>query len=175
MKITSSNNKKDERGFVLVAALLVLAIVTAIGIAATTTSTIELQVSGNTKQTASDFYITEGSLIDTMETPGNWLTTSFLTAGETAASYTGNIDLNSDGTNDATVEIRCIEDTSTAITGLSSSANNLPVRSHRGSPPSGSGYSLKHFEVHRYGITVTSTAENSQIQAGVWKIFNKSQ
>ena len=175
MGATQLHTGNNERGFILVAALLVLAIVTAIGIAATTTSTTELQISGNTKQTTNDFYIAEGSLIHAMETPTDWLTTNFLTAGETAASYASNVDLDVDGEDDATIEVRCIEDSGTAISGLSASANDLPVRSHKGRPPAGSGYSMKHFQILRYGITVTSVAGNSQIQAGVWKVFNKSQ
>ena len=165
---TLKDTVNSESGFALVTALLILAVLTMIGIAATTTSTVELKISGNEAQSVNSFYNTEGVLINTLETPGTWLTTGFLTLGETVASYSGT-------SGDTTVEIRCIESTNTPVSGLSDGANNLPARLHRGSPPSRSGYSMKHFEVHRYGITTTSTSGNTTIQTGVWKVFNKSQ
>ncbi|MBW2631684.1 MAG: pilus assembly PilX N-terminal domain-containing protein [Deltaproteobacteria bacterium] len=165
---TPKDTINSESGFALVTALLILAVLTMIGIAATTTSTVELKISGNEAQSVNSFYNTEGVLINTLETPNTWLTTGFLTAGETAALYSGIL-------NDNTVEIRCIESTNTPISGLSTGANDLPARLHRDSPPSRSGYSMKHFEVHRYGITTTATSGNTNIQAGVWKVFNKSQ
>ena len=168
MATTQKNTINSERGFALVTSLLILAVMTIIGIAATTTSTIELKIAGNENQYTRTFYNNEGVLINTMETPGTWLTTDFLTALETAASY-------SSISNDTTAEIRCIESTNTPIPELSTGANNLPAQLHRDSPPSGSGYSMKHFEVHRYGITTTSASGNTQIQTGVWKVFNKSQ
>jgi len=168
VSITPEDTINNDRGFALVTALLILAVLTMIGIAATTTSTVELKISGNESQSVNSFYNTEGVLINTMETPSTWLTTGFLTAGETAALYSALL-------NNTTVEIRCIESTNTAISGLSDGANDLPARLHRDSPPSRSGYSMKHFEVRRYGITTTSTSGNTQIQTGVWKVFNKSQ
>ncbi|HPQ43426.1 MAG TPA: pilus assembly PilX N-terminal domain-containing protein [Syntrophales bacterium] len=168
MATDNKNSINNEKGFALVAAVLILAVMTIIGIAATTTSTIEMQIAGNENQYTGTFYNNEGVLINTMENPSLWLTTTFLTAGETVASYTSVL-------NDTTAEIRCIESTNTPITGLSTGANTLPARLHRDSPPSGSGYSMKHFEVHRYGITTTSGSGNIRIQTGVWKVFNKSQ
>jgi hypothetical protein len=158
----------NESGFALVAALLILAVMTIIGIAATTTSTIEMQIAGNENQYTGTFYNNEGVLINTIENPSLWLTTDFLTDGETVASY-------SVVSGDTTTEIRCIESTDTAISVLSDGANDLPARLHRDSPPSGSGYSMKHFEVHRYGITTTTVSGDIRIQTGVWKVFNKSQ
>jgi Tfp pilus assembly protein PilX len=43
------NQAKNEEGFVLVIALLILVFLTIIGISATTTTQIELQISGNEK------------------------------------------------------------------------------------------------------------------------------
>lgn len=166
IKVKDSVN--DEHGFALVTALLILAVLTLIGIAATTTSTVELKISGNESQSVNIFYNTEGVLIDTLETPTTWLTTDFLTAGETAASYAATV-------SDTDVEIRCIESTGTNVDDLSVGANDLPVRLHRDSPPRGSGYSMKYFEVRRYGITTTSLTGQTTIQTGVWKVFNKNQ
>ena len=167
MTTTQKDIINSESGFALVSALLILSVMTIIGVAATTTSTIELKIAGNENQYMGTFYNTEGVLINTMETPTTWLTTDFLTAGETTASYSG-------VSGDTTAEVRCIESTNTPISGLSDGANDLPAKLHRDSPPSGSGYSMKHFEVHRYGITATSAGGNARIQTGVWKVFNKS-
>jgi len=84
-------------------------------------------------------------------------------------------DFNADGTPDADVEIRCIEETGTPISDLRDAANDLPLQKHIAPPPPGSGYSMKYFQVRRYGVTATSATGNTQIQTGVWKVFNKSQ
>lgn len=173
MKMSSNTINNNERGYALIVAILVLSLITMIGYAAVRTSTVELQISGNEHQIANDFYDAEGGLVDTLEDTGSWLTIAFLTAAETAANYTTTVDVDGDGTDDATLEVRCIEETGTAIGTLSSAANNLPVMSHTGPPPSGSGYSVKYFIIRRYGVTSSNTAGNAQLQAGTWKVFNK--
>ena len=90
-----------------------------------------------------------------------------LAAGSTVTSY------NHDGLAVATVEARCIEQTGATIPSISEAANHLPRLRHIAPPPPASGYSLKYFEVRRYGITATSNTGNSQIQVGAWKAFNK--
>lgn len=173
MQVFLKRTGTDERGIALVIAILVLALLTIIGIAATTTSSIELQISGSKRTIEADFYSTEGALVRTLESPGSWLTSAFLSSDETSASYTGSVDTNTDGSNDALVEIRYIGNSGTSVTGLSDAANDIPNQPHTGPPPTGSGYSMKHFEAHRYGITSTSTDGNSQLQTGVWKVFNR--
>jgi hypothetical protein len=164
----------NEEGVVLVVALLLLAVITVIGIAATRTSQTELQVTSNEREISNDFYRAEGALIDKVERPATWLTISFITGGETTAHYTDDtVDIDSDGNADATVEVRCIENTGTSVGDLSAAANDLPLQPHVGPPPPGGPYSLKHFEVRRYGATATSATGNTQIQVGVYKAFNK--
>lgn len=51
---------RNEQGFVLIVSLLMLVILMVIGIAATNTTTIELQISGNDKATKQTFYQAEG-------------------------------------------------------------------------------------------------------------------
>ncbi|MFH1718460.1 MAG: pilus assembly PilX N-terminal domain-containing protein [Planctomycetota bacterium] len=173
MTATVKNTLNNESGMVLIIVLLMLVIVTILGIAATRTSDTEMQIASNERQLVNDFYVAEGGLIGALETPP-WLTDPvFLTAAETAASYTGTVDFNADGTPDANVEVRCIEDTGASVAGLSTAANNLPVSPHIAPPPAGSGYSLGKFEVRRYGVTVTSATGNTRVQTGVWKVFNK--
>ena len=118
----------------------------------------------------------EGGLIDTLETSPAWMTDAFLTAGPTtaAASVTRVVDFNGGG-NDATVEVRCIEDTTGVVVpvpGLTAAANDVPVSPHVTPPPPGSGFDF-NFEVRRYGVTATSSTGNTQVQAGVFKVFNK--
>jgi len=179
MKTTFNNTLNNEKGVIMVVVLMILVIVTLIGLSASRTAVTEIQMSSNERQVVDNFCEAEGGLINTLETPETWLTDAFLTAetavgGETTVSYSDPAaDFNGDGNVDATVEIRCIESTGTAVAGLSAAANDLPVSQHITPPPAGSGYSLKYFEVRRYGITATSSTGNTQVQAGVFKVFNK--
>lgn len=164
----------NESGFVLILAVLMLAVITVIGVAATRTSETESQIASNERQIANQFYNAEGALLQALETAtSTWAapTSSFLTDGETVASYTSPVDFDGDGTNDGTVQVRCIEITGTPI--FNDSADDLPPMQHTAPPPAGSGYSMKHFEVRRYGVTTRSTTGNTQIQTGVYKVFNK--
>ncbi len=55
-----TNTLNNQQGFVLVASLMMLMILLVIGIAATNTTTIELQISGNDKLAKQTFYQAEG-------------------------------------------------------------------------------------------------------------------
>lgn len=65
MKMSQKSNntptlyRNNEKGFVLVASLLILMILVVIGIAATNSTTIELQIAGNEKVTQQTFYAAE--------------------------------------------------------------------------------------------------------------------
>jgi len=54
----------DERGFVLIASLMMLTVLMVIGIAATNTTTIELQISGNDKLAKQNFYGAEAAAME---------------------------------------------------------------------------------------------------------------
>ena len=101
--------------------------------------------------------------------PTPWLTNAFLLDGDDAYS-TINYDITGEPV--ATIEVRCILD-DTSDTPLTDTADNLPLQPHVGPPPVGSGYSLKYFQARRYGLTATSADGNTQLQVGVYKIFNK--
>ncbi|RPH50627.1 MAG: hypothetical protein EHM85_09730 [Desulfobacteraceae bacterium] len=172
MKTTINNTLNNENGIIMVVVLVILVIITLLGLSASRTAVTEIQMASNERQLVDDFCKAEGGLINTLEIPATWLTDDFLTAGETTAA--ASVPINYDGgAVDATVEVRCIEETGTAVAGLSNAANDLPVSPHITPPPAGSGYSLKYFEVRRYGVTATSSTGNTQVQAGVWKVFNK--
>jgi len=68
-KITNTLN--NEQGFVLVAALMMLMILLVIGIAATNTTTIELQISGNDKLAKQTFYQAEGVVAEAVRVIAN--------------------------------------------------------------------------------------------------------
>jgi len=173
MKMTVKNTLNNEDGMIMIVVLIILVIITLLGLSASKTAITEIQMASNERQLVEELCDAEGGLINTLENPA-WLTDAFLSADPTTAS-SGQIaaDFNADGIVDARVEVRCIESTGTAVAGLSDAANDLPAIPHITPPPAGSGYSLKYFEVRRYGITTTSSTGNTQVQAGVFKVFNK--
>jgi len=160
---------KNEAGSVMVLALIILVLLTLMGISATSTSTIEVQIASNAMQNVRDFYIAEAGAHTALETSSTWMTNAFLTANETGAEYTGTVDIDSDGAIDTNLIIHCIQDLDSGV----ANTNNLPLQSHIAPPPAGSGYSLKYFEVRRYGITASPANGNTQIQIGAYKVFNK--
>jgi hypothetical protein len=166
----------NENGFVLGAAILVSAILIMAGVLALWTSTTEVQVVRNDGLMMREFYNAEGGVIDALVNYNtgstDWLTDDFLISDPAAANNTV-VSNDSDGQPVATVEARCIEETGTSIADLSEPANRLPVQKHISPPPVGSGFSLKYFEVRRYGVTATSSDGNSRVQVGAWKAFNK--
>jgi len=173
----------NENGFVLGASILMSAILLLAGVLALWTSNTEMHIVRNEGDLTLEFYNAEGGVIDALEKydaklpdgtddPMTWLTNTFLLAGETAANRTVT-SKNAANESLARVEVRCIENSGTPVAGLSAAANNLPRQRHIGSPPEGSGYSLKYFEVRRYGITATSATGNTQVQVGAYKVFNK--
>ena len=166
----------NEHGFVLGAAILVSAILLLAGVLAVWTSNTEVKIVRNEGQMTREFYNAEAGVIDAIENYNsgsiNWMTDDFLTDDQTLAKKIV-ISNDENGEPVAKVEIRCIESSGTPVSGLENDSNNLPLQPHIGPPPAGSGYSLKYFEVRRYGITAYSTKGNTHIQVGTWKVFNK--
>jgi Tfp pilus assembly protein PilX len=68
-KLTKTIN--NEQGFVLVASLMMLMVLMIIGIAATNTTTLELQISGNDKLAKQTFYQAEGVVAEAVRVVGN--------------------------------------------------------------------------------------------------------
>lgn len=164
---------KNEDGYALMVTILLLLLMTVIGVAATYTSDIEVQMAGNEKAIVTNFYKAEDALIRTVEDSPSWLTIAFLTTDPTLANTTKNVDLDGDAVDDAVVEIRCVESTGSYIAAISQFANSAPGDSHTGPPPSNSGYSMRYFMIRRYAVTSTDTDGNINVQSGVWKVFNK--
>jgi len=164
----------NQDGFVLGAAILLSAVLILAGVLSLWTSTTEVQVVRNEGLMVREFYNAEGAAIDALVNYNtgttNWLTDNFMMEDPTVANNTV-ISNDSEGQQIATVDARCI-----TLSGIDPDSNleyQLPLQAHIAPPPDGSGYSLKHFEVRRYGITASSADGNSQVQVGAWKAFNK--
>lgn len=180
----------NENGFVLGASILISAILLLSGVLALWTSNTEMHIVRNEGDLTLEFYNADGGVIDALENYGSgtmeWLTDAFLIATHTTAGAVRTSN-NSAGATVATVEVRCIHDESVStaldypiplglsgpVPGLSDAANTVPRQQHIAPPPSGSGFSLKYFEVRRYGITATSATGNTRTQIGAYKVFNK--
>lgn len=62
-----SKKLQNEEGFVLIVSLMMLVVLMIIGIAATNTTTIELQISGNDKSSTQTFYQAEAVTVEAMQ------------------------------------------------------------------------------------------------------------
>ena len=182
----------DENGSVIVLALVMLVLLTLLGMAATRTSSIDVQIASNGSRAADNLYKAESADHYAIELSDTWMTDDFLQKAADVAqvvipsstnldpndidgdgSPDVNLDIDGDGIDDIKIEIRCIEGTGTDIPlPFSAAANDLPVMQHITIPPIGSGYSLKYFKVRKFGITGTTLNGGSQIQLGVYKVFN---
>jgi hypothetical protein len=165
----------NQDGFALGAAILLSAILILAGVLSMWTSNTEVAVVRNEGLMTREFYNAEGGLIDALVNYNNgtthWLTDDFLMSAPETANNTV-VSNDAGGQPVATIETRCITPTA-SDTVLSLQADTLPLQAHIAPPPNGSGYSLKYFEVRRYGVTATSIDGNSRIQVGAWKVFNK--
>jgi len=185
---------RDERGFILGASILISAVLLLAGVLALWTSTTEMHVVRNEGDLTREFYASEAAVIDALEnydrgTTGkgeagatHWLTDQFLLDGPLAANYRF-FALDAQSRPIAEVRVRCITDAAVAIDfdedgqagPAETAANDLPRQRHISAPPPGSGFSLKYFEIRRYGITATSLTGNTRVQVGAYKVFNKYQ
>ncbi len=193
-----NNHIQSESGFALVAAMVILMILVAVGIFSLNISNIEMLIAGNDKVIKEDFYNQERCLGRAKVNYRTWLTDAYLTAGAANASFPppGN-DGNGNGFNDdaecvdrnnnlvGTYKVRNIVDAATTINNWSDvadfampadhPANRYPQREHIDKPPVGSGFDVKNFEVRLFVITSYSSDndKNSVVQEGVFKVFNK--
>jgi Tfp pilus assembly protein PilX len=164
----------NENGSVIVLALIMLVLLTLLGMAVTRTSSIEVQIASNDHQAVASLYQAESADHYALEITNTWMTNNFLSSTPaTAQTPPLLLDIENDGTNDVRIEIRCIENTNAIIGGLSTYANDLPQLRHVGPPPVDSIYGMKSYEIRRYGITATTLSDNTMVQMGTFKVFNK--
>ncbi len=154
MKTKFKDTINNENGFVLVIALIMLAIVTVIGIAATRTSETELQISGNEKLHKLSFYAAEaarGYVADDTSLYGG----DNITEG-VGIYFPNNADPSAAYDLDPTQSFKG----DVGYTGSSA-------------PPRGSGYEAGKFKAHRYQMTCDGygpSNSQSQIEAGFYRI-----
>jgi len=166
----------NENGSVIVLALILLVLLTLLGMAVTRTSSIEVQIASNDRQAVRSLYQAESADHYALEQTNTWMTNNFLSSPPaTAQTPTLLLDIDSDSTNDVKIEIRCIENTGATISVLSPYANNLPQLRHVAPPPIDliAPTGMKKYEIRRYGITATTLNDNTMVQLGAFKIFNK--
>ena len=164
----------NENGSVIVLAVIMLVLLTLLGMAVIRTSSIEVQVASNDQQAVNNLYQAESADHWALEVTNTWMTDNFLSSLPASAQTPPLLlDIDSDGTNDVRIEIRCIEITGTPIGTLTQQANDLPLLRHVAPPPVGSIYGLKNYIIRRYGITATTLNDNTQVQLGAYKVFNK--
>lgn len=166
----------NENGSVIVLSLIMLVLLTLLGMAATRTSNIEVQIASNDRQAARSLYQAESADHYALEITNTWMTNSFLSSTPaTAQTPILFLDIDKDLVNDVRIEIRCIENTNATIGGLSTYANNLPQMRHVAPPPIDldKPTGMRDYEIRRYGITATTLNDNTIVQMGSFKVFNK--
>lgn len=194
------NQLDDQEGFVLVASMLFLVLLTVIGIAAMNRTSMEVLITGNDKEYKTDFYNQEMTLAIGKLNYRDWLTTAYLTADQDEAFFPdGEADNDGDGIADlseivddygATIgsyrvrnnvsaaAFKDIDWEDKAVFNDDSSehpANKIPLLDHIDKPIPGTGYDPKNFEIRRFTITAYTPGNERKVilQEGVYKVFNK--
>ncbi len=150
----ASSALASERGSVLVVGLLILVTVTIIGIAATRTTEVGLQIAGNEKSHRKAFYAAEASR--------GWVARKKTIYG--AANIVQNQGLSFPD-----------PDNPAEVLELDSTARFNGVVDYLGAtaPPRGSGYEVGKFKAHRYRMTCLGkgpASSESRIEAGFYRI-----
>ncbi|UCG99825.1 MAG: pilus assembly PilX N-terminal domain-containing protein [Deltaproteobacteria bacterium] len=154
MITTLKDTLNNENGLVIVFALLMLAIVTVIGIAATRTSETELRFAGKEKLHKLSFYAAEAARGYVPENPSLYGGDNITVGG--SIYFPNNADPSERYTLDSTQSFKG------DVEYLGFSA-----------PPRGSGYGAGKFKAHRYmstGYGYGPSNDQSQIEAGFYRI-----
>ncbi len=194
-------NANNERGFALIAAMVFLVILTAMGVMALDITTLEIQMSGNDRVHREDFYNQEKTLAVAKLRYKKWLKSDYLLDDSRTACFPDkNVtspDDNGNGIADdsevtnkddkvigsfrirknvaADVDVKNWEDLNDPNEAANHPANRVPLLSHRDKPIPGTGYDPQNFEIRRFTITAYSPDKdrNVIVQEGVYKVFNK--
>jgi len=203
MVFTALEKNNHERGFVLISAMLFLLVLTVIGVMATNTTTVELQIASNDRISKTDFYNQEMGLATAAINSLDWLNGTFVvediaTARFPKANPTAANDENDNGIDDRSeikdsagkivsiYKVRNLVSPTSAIDSWDDiaafsaaenhPANQVPEVEHEGKPPVGSGYDPKFFYIKRFVTTVYSPDEGRKVvlQEGTYKAFNRN-
>jgi Tfp pilus assembly protein PilX len=194
---------QNEKGFVLISAMLFLILLTTIGIMATDTTNVELQIASNDRMIKQDFYNQEMGLAVARINSTEWLTSAYVTEPVNTAHFPkanpadvndvndNEVDDRSEITNSngeivsiykvrnivsPASDVNAWDDVSDFESASEHPANQLPVLEHEDKPPVGSGYDPKNFYIRRFATTVYSPNEDRKVilQEGLYKAFNKN-
>ena len=145
---------KNEDGFVLVIALIMMGLLILLGISASTTTEIEIQIAGNERSHGIAFYAAEAA--------GAYVAGSPDLYGADNITPEGFISFPDDGDASARYALGSTKSLNGDVEYLGSSA-----------PPRGSGYAVGKFKSHNYRMTCNgyrSPDSESQILAGFYRI-----
>jgi hypothetical protein len=144
----------NEQGSVLIASLLTLALLTLIGVAATTTTTSDMHVSGNEKSYKLAFYAAEAARGYVAASPALY--------GPNNIAIGGKIYFPNNGDPSEAYALGSKQSFDGDVEYMGSSA-----------PPRGSGFQVGKFKAHRYAMTISGHAildAESEIEAGFYRI-----
>jgi hypothetical protein len=148
---------KNEAGTVMVVALLILVVLTAIGITALTTSSVDTKITGNEKFHKIAFYAAEGARTFVEVNTDLWgSANTTVGAGITFPDNDG-IDNNSDGAVDEAGE----EYVLAAGQSFNGSVNYLVEGTASGAPLRGTGDSAGTTKVQRYEMDISGNGPNN--------------
>lgn len=145
---------ENEKGSIIVLAVVLLMLLTLLGIAATTTSSIEVQIAGNELRHKLAFYSAEAAKGWVIWNPDLYGSNN-ITAGS-PLSFPNNADPLEEQTLDS-----------------NQSFNGNVEYGSSGSLPRGSGYEASEYQAHRYIITCNGYSSHNtttQIEIGFYRI-----
>lgn len=160
----------NHRGIALVLAILLLMVITLFGALGITMSTREIRGAGANRLGEQRFYEAQLGVTQSLLSP-SWLTDDFLATPVTTTKDSRTVKDPLSNNPLAEVVILAIQDVDPDL----AAKHRLPLQPHVTEPPAGSGYSLGHFQVRRFSVTSTTSAETgrSEIREGVWRAFHK--
>jgi hypothetical protein len=154
MALNGKDTLHNERGFVIVVALIMLAIITIMGIAATRTSETETRIAVNERLYKEAFYTAEAGAVYVAETPQLYGPDNITVGGYL------NFPNNDDPSEEYSISSR--QSFNGDVEYLGSSA-----------PPRGSGFDAQKFRAHRYIMTCNGfgiSGSQSRIEVGFYRI-----
>lgn len=159
----------NDRGTVMVIALLILVVLTAIGIAALTTSTVDTKITGNEKFHKIAFYAAEGARAFVEVNTGLWGSAN--TTVGAGITFPDNDGVDNDG--DATVDEAGEEYVLAAGQSFNGTVTYLGEGTANGAPLRGIGYSAGTTNVQRYEMDISGNGPNNatcQLDVGFYRM-----
>lgn len=168
--MSEPNLPRNERGSILMTVIFFTLFLSLIWVLAMGRTLTEIKFTGQDRGKAENFYQAETGLKLAQDQPGLWLTDEFIQAAETnLADAESEVQVEMGGETLGTLLVRPVQDENPETAEL----HGLPVQSHRDSVPEGEGFGMRHFEAHRFAMTMTAEGSDRQIQAGAWILRNK--